>query len=61
MSELLSYDEDAREAVNSVRHCLSGDIGPIRARVLKELADTRDPYHGPWPVCGDELTKRGLK
>ena len=47
MSELLSYDEDAREAVNSVRHCLSGDIGPIRARVLKELADTRDPSMCP--------------
>lgn len=55
MPELLSYDEDAREAVEIVKH---HDLGLARARILTQLAE----YHSaPWPVDGDELTKRGMK
>lgn len=65
MTELPSYDEDAREAIYTARFCIpASSTSSLSANVLNHLAEDRDPYdtyYKPWPICGDELTKRGMK
>lgn len=57
MPELLSYDEDAREAVTDVEILLKGR----RPMTVLEAEDYVIRFQEPWPICGDELTKRGMK